>query len=359
MQDTIVVIVDKPFVANILAPFLVSKFKDAKIFTISTMYIGLYEFEYPRGLSFSDIPRLSDPRWKPRNIPDFSPVQEIFSDRAVKLDISPTEILSKATQILFSSNMGSSGVIAFHTLISECLGAEHAKAEYKTIVTYSLAPDAIEASLKNLWSTKDSWYEQLLNTAQAKKFFDYNFNTNSLVVLGDLLRKFRVDTNQFIMSKFSLQVLYDLKERSAINIYDYAEILGQSWKGTGRYEQGQIGSATSRFTIIDELIKNSLAQVDNDNLLTISVLGKAFLDRLHPDCCDPDLPFRLQEWGENPVAAQPKMERYLNTFFGKQKKFASKNRIQEELHWSQGAMDELKEYQKLYPPFKAGSGGNS
>ena len=70
MQDTIVVIVDKPFVANILAPFLVSKFKDAKIFTISTMYIGLYEFEYPRGLSFSDIPRLSDPRWKPRNIPD-------------------------------------------------------------------------------------------------------------------------------------------------------------------------------------------------------------------------------------------------------------------------------------------------
>lgn len=206
--------------------------------------------------------------------------------------------------------------------------------------------------LNNLWSTKDSWYEQLLNTAQAKKFFDYNFNTNSLVILGDLLRTFGVDTNQFIMSKFSLQVLYDLKDRSAININDYAEILGQSWKGTGRYEQGQIGSATSLFTIIDGLIKNLLAQVDDANLLTISALGRAFLNRLHPDCCDPDLPFRLHEWIENPVAAQPKMERYLNTFFGKQKKFASRNSIQNELNWTQDAMDSLKEYRKLYPPFK-------
>jgi hypothetical protein len=45
------------------------------------------------------------------------------------------------------------------------------------------------------------------------------------------------------------------------------------------------------------------------------------LNRLHPDCEDPDLPFRLHAWCEAGAAAKPAIDRYIKTFFGKQKRF--------------------------------------
>jgi hypothetical protein len=55
-------------------------------------------------------------------------------------------------------------------------------------------------------------------------------------------------------------------------------------------------------------------------LLKLSDLGHRYLDSLHPSCEDADLPFRLDAWSKLPeVEAKAKIDRYIRTFFGKQK----------------------------------------
>ena len=53
-------------------------------------------------------------------------------------------------------------------------------------------------------------------------------------------------------------------------------------------------------------------------------MGRAFLEKLHPDCEDPDLPFRLSEWQHDPATGHAKAQRYLRTWFGKQKRFMNR-----------------------------------
>ena len=55
--------------------------------------------------------------------------------------------------------------------------------------------------------------------------------------------------------------------------------------------------------------------------LVLSAQGQAFLDLLHPGCCDQDLPGRMRQWEQEWPVSRPKIERYLRTFFGKQKRF--------------------------------------
>ena len=54
---------------------------------------------------------------------------------------------------------------------------------------------------------------------------------------------------------------------------------------------------------------------------TLSDAGERFLEILHPDSEDPDLPFRLQEWQMlPPTEARDRIDTYLRTFFGKTKR---------------------------------------
>lgn len=54
----------------------------------------------------------------------------------------------------------------------------------------------------------------------------------------------------------------------------------------------------------------------------ISARGQALLESLHPDCEDPDLPYRLDTWVRDGEASLPAMDRYIRTFFGKQLRFS-------------------------------------
>lgn len=324
MPQIITVVVDKHHVANHLAIYLTNKWKDAKIYTVSTAYIGLYEFDYPHGISFKEIPYLSEPRWKKKHLSDYKPVLEIFPDRIETLDTTPQEILEKSDKIILATSLRSSEVIAFDTLISQSLGEEKAKENFDIIVTHSLSPHMLEKSVNNLFHTHDKWYLELLNQAKIKKYFDYNFNVNSLLILGNSLRATGVNTSNSFISKYSLQILFELNSRKSVLLYEYFDILSNSWEGTGRYPKGQIASPLSRSKILEDLQLKELIHIDDKKLVSIASKGKIFLSMLHPDCCDLDLPFRLREWELNWNTARPKIDRYLNTFFGKQKKYQPK-----------------------------------
>lgn len=357
MQQTIVFMVEKPDVATHLAPYLRAKFKDAKIYTLSLLsVIGTFDFDFPRGLTFRDIPYLREPKWKYPSNREFKPVQEILADGIVRLDLSPKDVLEIADKIVFVTDPDPASTLGFHLMISEFLGHERTKDEYDAIILISLAPSDLERAVNNPHSTKDDWYKRLLKIGTAKKYFDYNYNTNSLVIFGELLRGLGVDTNQYILSKYSLQVLYDLKMRGPKNYHAYYLLMGQ-WVGTGKYPLTKIGSIESRHAILEGLIQNNLVSRDDQQQISITNTGSRFLSLLHPDCHDADLPLRIEKWITDWDSSREKIERYLNTFFGKQKRFYFKKfPPQDETHHSKNFTNALKEGWEKNPPFKAGSG---
>ena len=84
-----------------------------------------------------------------------------------------------------------------------------------------------------------------------------------------------------------------------------------------------MGSAASRQNIHACLTELGLTNQSEKGMLSITPLGTAFVAALHPDCRDFDLPFRLDAWMSMGVeVAEPAIERYLKTFFGKQLRFA-------------------------------------
>ncbi|RCT89658.1 hypothetical protein [Acinetobacter baumannii] len=327
MQKTIVYIVEKPPIARELSPYFLLKYPSDNIYIIPTLYIGLYQFNYPRGLKHTDMPFIGTPKWKPRIFEHFpNPVFEIQSNgKSVfkKSRKTPKEILNMADQIVFAADPDQSGVLAFHTLLKECLGEANAVMKRDALLLHTLAPKALQHTVNYPSNTLDDWFIHARNCGLAKSFFDYNFNTNSLILFGEILRKYGVNTNNFIMSKYTLQVLYDLLNNSAKN-EDYLKKMSSGWVGTGRYAKGQIGSVASRHAIIENLLANRLIKTI-DGMFHVTPLGQVFLESLHPDCQDADLPFRINEWMLTWPDSQPKIERYIKTFFGKQKRFADKS----------------------------------
>jgi hypothetical protein len=82
----------------------------------------------------------------------------------------------------------------------------------------------------------------------------------------------------------------------------------------------------SSAAIIKQLLDMEAIQ-QQDHKIHLSPLGDQLIQNLHPDCEDPDLPFRLNAWCEAGLdASRPAMDRYLVHFFGKQGRLLDRER---------------------------------
>ena len=133
---------------------------------------------------------------------------------------------------------------------------------------------------------------------------------------------------------YALQVLYGLRRRGRVPLtrdtVDWRErndswrtdlaYLGDKdglWRGTGKYDPIRFQG-----TLVDdisyELAHLMLVRKDGKSL-GLSQNGEAFLDALHPDCSDPDLPMRWRGW---PLTGddQEAMDAWIRRVFRKMKK---------------------------------------
>ncbi|MNP43763.1 hypothetical protein D3C76_1376030 [compost metagenome] len=158
-----------------------------------------------------------------------------------------------------------------------------------------------------------------MHAGEAKRFFDFNYNVNALLLFGECLRQVGVSTDRYGMSKYSLQLLYALRGQPPLKESRVLSLMHQ-WRGTGRYPPTPLGSAASSADILSGLVDAGL-MLEENNHISLSPRGTAFLELLHPDCADPDLPARLEAWQRDWPSAKEKMNRYLRTFFGKQVRY--------------------------------------
>lgn len=328
MKERIVFIVEKPSTLRDLAPHLIERWPGGSLYGITTLRFGLYQYRYPRGLRMIDYPFIGEPVWRPRDL-ELSPVWAIRGDKIKRLEEEHSEVLRKASTIVFLADPDPTGVVAFHVLLSQVLGDDAARECRPAIRLESMHAEGVRRALENIESTHDAWFASCRSAGLARRFFDYNYDVNALAFFSPVLyalnqastgrTKSTVQSHQ--MSKYSLQLLYALRDHPLPEVagsIDHHVLLSMmNWSGTGKYPPTSLGSVTSRAAIVGGLYDDGLLLKSG-----VSTAGRAFLDQLHPDCCDPDLPARIRRWEQAWPATRPSMERYLRTFFGKQKRFA-------------------------------------
>lgn len=335
----VVVVSEKPFCGRVLAPYLTARWPDHRILLVYTYSLGLYEFRYPRDMRFADTPYILEPQWKLRGNVGHA-VWEIRGKEVVPCDSPLTTSLLDAETICYACDPDARGASAWHVLLSQVLGKEGAAVPRPLIELPSYDPATLLREIHgDLATTQSATFTARLNAGVAKRFFDFNFNVNAMILLGEALRQTGDATAQASrsigMSKYGLQLLYHLRQSRGTEVSEDDVMQSmQAWRGTGRYAVDNasdvgLGSASSRDLILENLLSLHLTELVGSgaqSLYRITSQGLRFLDLLHKDCEDPDLPFRLHQWEQSWPASQAPMERYLRTFFGKQRERARRQR---------------------------------
>lgn len=161
----------------------------------------------------------------------------------------------------------------------------------------------------------------LISYGATKRYFEYNYLLNARPLIGAAAREAGLYSN--IPSKYGLQLLYQALDAGRQNDGLRIEAMAR-WNGTGKYDRREynmgLGSPASRASIIDQLVAGGFMARSLKTSTEVTDEGRQFLELLHPDCCDPDLPFRLHDWCNLPDEdAHQAIDRYMRTFFGKQK----------------------------------------
>lgn len=171
--------------------------------------------------------------------------------------------------------------------------------------------------------------------SEIKRFFDYNYLNNRNVILRRTFDHIGLPSDARLPSKLGIPLLYwlaELPNGTAERSSDLRKVM-RHWPGTGRYAgkaakidsyQHQFSNIASESAIVTDLAYGGLVAQTRETV-AITDAGRRFLEALHPDCRDLDLPYRIREWQSQDIeVAKPKIAKYLNTWFGKQKRFVEK-----------------------------------
>lgn len=324
----ILLVTDKPSASRRLAPYAQAFWPDAVITFVHAVPYGNLRFDYPRGFGMSAYPFLS-PVCNKLSMFDtwVCPPLQLMRDGTLEQRSMSRELLGDANLVVFAGDPDSTGAVAFEVLLQELVGADFAMG-CPALKVVSFDGPSVERAFAEMGLFGDLFADEL-SYGRAKRYFDWNWNVNGLVVLGKTMRDAGVSETAPPLSKFALQLLYALRDQAPMREGEILDLM-QHWSGTGRdlvVGEGwrpRLGSCASTVLILENLINAGLVCADRNEVsarCVVSDLGHRLLSRLHPDCEDRDLPFRLHAWCEQGEASKPSMDRYIRTFFGKQKRF--------------------------------------
>lgn len=325
----IVVVTEKPAASRALAVGLRARWPDEHIVIQHVSFDGPLRFDYARGIKWKDYPTLKRPsyRWEEETwIPGYElgPRGECNRLQSTSCDYDVRASLASTPHIVFACDWDYVGAMAFRAATDDVHGPGKS---YAAIRMLSLEP----AHLLRAVAADDVQFPrdcaELIRYGEAKRYFDFNFNSNALGVFGRTLMGVGLDPARVQLSKYALQFVYYLHRQAAPLRWNDAIQAMNHWKGTGRYSPSRLGSSVSQGTIIRNMEQAGIIETSSgqNGTLRLTPTGAALLQALHPDCEDPDLPCRVEAWcGAGLAAAQQAIDRYLRTFFGKQIRFLAK-----------------------------------
>lgn len=334
--------------------FACSQWPDGDIAVIDVCFPYFAKnYLYPRTLRYQDLPlvrpaqyRLADPDPSEGDKPIELLLRSggVVSESCVPTISDLTDLCSKATSATFADRPFYQPVMTFQLFVENFM-PHLATSECAVIVNRWLPAKGLADALAEGLTTSSQVFKDALGSAQAKRYFDYNFHLNGNIVFGDLYRKLSGSMAPIHMSKNMVLVLYMLRKLGSVERWGFERIMREwrGWKNDG--EVFEIGTIPSRQSLVPNLVELGLAKTEKlpssvktvcsgpDGVTveytrdyhTLTDLGLRFLESLHPDCYDPFMPRRLAGWqGAGFEASKPQIDRYIKTYFGKQIRFQSK-----------------------------------
>lgn len=330
----VLIVTEMPSFARVLAPLARAHWPQDDITFFNVVPFANIKHRYPRGLKWADCPHIGPAQSKLAGWTEWHG-QPMHLDEGGDLTAADTifpSLIQEANEVVFACDPDASGAAAFEILLSSFMPAG-CLAACPSLWCPSWSQEALASALQRMRPFSEVAADALA-AGRIKRYFDWNWNTNSLVVLSRTMRQVGAPADAPPMSKYALQLLYAMRGLSQPEVSDSHVVhLMAHWKGTGRYQRMggspscSLGGPTSYAAILENLAAAGFVEripraAGADGSITqISSLGRSFLDALHPDCEDADLPFRLTAWCRTGESAKPAIDRYIRTFYGKQMRF--------------------------------------
>jgi hypothetical protein len=328
------VFVEHPLFARKIAPFLVSRWPGEKIVMMPLMQGYLHRPVYPRGLAYRDFPLIQPIEFKP--VPDnwgegyFNALYIVNPDGSVsRVDQSFDEArktLEDSSSIAYMGDWDYTGVWGLERIIESLLPDKSVDCEvYQFELEYR--DEGYPLVIPNPITRQDPDYLALYQAAVVKRHFEFNFYLNSHAIFGKLYREI---FQQPISDHFGRNaILTSIRMSKEGSLPSTLPAYLQAWKGTGRYANSNpyykgMNSFLSCWNTGHELLNLKITRAieGSGGGFELTSEGAAFVSRIHKDCYDQDLPFRLGEWMSRPLSeVQPIMDRYILTYFRKQQRF--------------------------------------
>ncbi len=314
------IVTEKPSQARSIIKGWEAVFPNDVITRFYTPPIGSFLFHLPRDLPIAEVPIIAEPVLKPRSF------ERLNWSEVSSLSKNFGDVARAADHIVCATDFDATGCRNFLELMRyyeinkplhevSWLGLQ--MEDFKSVV----------AAIKRDWRADHPDFTRMAAIGHARRYFDYLYLINALPVFGRALRMAGLDTEGSLgfMSKYSLQTLLMLL-RLGTDPLPEGRLITLMRKNPLSKKGSQIGSPISRPEILSWLERSGCmerigAGESNMRLFVVSDRGRRLARLLHKDCLDPDLGHRLEDWGATWPESKPRIERYIRTYFGKQKRF--------------------------------------
>lgn len=310
---------EKPMQFDIVAPHWQAQHPDDEISLFYTPPMGSFRFRLPRDLPLGDVPIIQPLALEPRK---WRPCDD---GRPSVFDRDFADLARRADHIVCATDPDPQGARNFLDL----LRFHHISTPLDQITwlpLWSLTGEDVQAMIAQDARVDHPDFARLAAFGHAKQYFDHLFLLNALPVFGKTLHVagFEVAEHLGPLSKFTLQTLL-LLARESQALTD-GEMLLLMRDNPASKRKSRIGSPISMAAIIEwlkasECIEKHGQTGQGRTRYGVSSRGRRLVRLLHKDCFDPDLAARIDSWGETWPASKSQIERYIRTFFGKQKRF--------------------------------------
>ncbi len=319
--------------SNKLVSRIAKSIKTAETVYVLSNAFNILKFKYPNTCHWHTYPQIQNIKFQLLDWTELL-VHEVTSDGEIKrCQITPEVLSNEHITLINMCDPDNRGSFIFETFLNHYtseLSIASIHYNYKKSPIANHLDTSIYHYIFDQLKSDDTAYQQQVKQAKVKYYFDYNWNINSFAVLGKTLKKAKVKT-PINFSKNSLQLFLWISRHTKLE-WKASELVQQmqDWKSTGKYSQQprqSLGSPSSYIPIIDSL-KNMgvLLTSPIENKYSLSELGSNLNMYIHKDCRDQDLPWRIKEWQQLSFGeAQQVIDRYIKTFFGKQKNFIDAN----------------------------------
>lgn len=278
----------------------------------------------PKDMKISSAPIVMDPLLTRKN--ENNLIFHVVEGKLKKFfNLNPIGPYLKSTKhIVFACDCDDRGAGMFRDLMMMEIGVDPLTRHFPALLRDMEDPETIRNAIMAGENTLNEGFRTMACSYEAKRFFTYNWAVNALMLFDHPAKESGNPENKFV-SKYALLTLYHMREVEQEEIGNLMRWMRDN-PGTGKYhdQYAHIGSPTSYDAIITSLVQQGYLSTEDGRKHEITENGRKFLSMLHPDCHDPDIAYRISQWGEDWPNSRPKMEKYIRTYFGKQKRYLSR-----------------------------------